>query len=62
MTTYQLNRYFPYLYNKQYDALKIDEIGKFSISCPKDAEFTTNVIIKAITALKNLARQSTLQR
>lgn len=57
MATYQCSRYFPYLYNKQYDTLKIDETGKFSISCPRDAEFTTNVIIKAITTLKMVSNQ-----
>ena len=57
MTTYQNSRYFPYLFNKQYDSLLIDETGKFSISCPRDAEFITNVIIKAITKLKMVSNQ-----
>lgn len=38
------NKFFPYLNNNMYDELKIDDIGKFSISCPKDAEFITNII------------------
>lgn len=51
------SRYFPYLFNKTYDLLKIDNTGKFSISCPRDAEFITNVIIKAITKLNLVSHQ-----
>ena len=57
MTTYQNSRYFPYLFNKQYHSLLIDDTGKFSISCPRDAEFITNIIIKAITKLRMVSNQ-----
>ena len=52
MTYCHNSRYFPYLTNNKYDMLKIDDTGKFSISCPRDAEFVTNVIINALKRIK----------
>lgn len=53
MTHCHNSRYFPYLFNKEYDMLKIDDIGRFSISCPRDAEFVTNVIINSLARYMN---------